>query len=76
MRPLDELLADVVGALVGQFEAASAEHRVVDLDLTLPIESRFATGTGLLASLPRGRMLTGFQVAATRMRLRLDWRAP
>jgi hypothetical protein len=62
MRPFGELLvalAGMVPARAGSRQAGLA-LRVSSLDLTLPIESRIEPGAELKASLPRGRLATGF----------------
>ena len=46
--------------------------RATDVDLTLPIESRIERGAVLHASLPRGRMATGFEMPLGRLSARFE----
>jgi hypothetical protein len=62
MRPLSELLtalADRITPAVTSEEAGLA-LRVSQLDLELPVEAQIGPGGELAASLPRGRLATGF----------------
>ncbi len=43
---------------------------VDDAHVTVPIESRIASDARLLATLPRGRLATGFQIPLGRVRAR------
>ena len=64
MRPFAEFIEALVEGLpqpAGSPEAGVVV-RATDVDLTLPIESRIEPGGVLHASLPRGRMATGFEV--------------
>jgi hypothetical protein len=65
---LDHLLAGV-GALAPAPPSGLALTR---LELDLPLEVRIGDGAVLLASLPRGRLATGFDLPRGRIRARLE----
>jgi hypothetical protein len=67
MLPFGELLLKLA-ALV----PVSGELTVREMELTLPIESRIGHGGELRASLPRGRLATGFDPPLTQMALRFE----
>jgi hypothetical protein len=70
---LDELLVSLAGDLspdVGSVVDGVRVH-VTTMDLDLPMEVRIAEGGRLLATLPRNRLATGFDLPAARMSLRL-----
>jgi len=49
---------------------------VAAMDLSLPLEARIAGGATLLASLPRGRLATGFDVPLGRLTAHFEVVAP
>lgn len=68
MRPLEELLVELAGSVSPHIGDVRGNVQVTDAEVSLPIE----TGSGggfLLASLPRGRLLTGFASATSQMRV-------
>lgn len=76
MRPLSELLtalADRVASTVVSEEAGLALH-VSQLDLELPLEAQIGPGGELAASLPRGRLATGFDPLLGKLRARFEVR--
>lgn len=68
MTGIDHLLAGV-GALA---PAASSGLALTSVELDLPLEARIGDGAVLLASLPRGRLATGFDLPRGRIRARLE----
>jgi hypothetical protein len=64
VSPFGDLLIQLGSALGGGAGApeAGVAVDVTAVDLTLPIEAIIGAGGELRASLPRGRMATGFQL--------------
>jgi hypothetical protein len=76
MRALDHLLValtDLVPVGVGS-KADDLFLHVRTLDLTLPVEARIESGGQLQASLPRGRLATGFDPRLARIHARFEVR--
>jgi len=73
MSPLVALLTELIAGMPQPTGSAEAGARVVatDVDLTLPIEARIDRD-GLHASLPRGRMSTGFAAPLGRLSARFE----
>lgn len=75
MRSLAEVVAEIVALVPAGADAA--EHglavQVTSLEITCPIEARIGAGGTLLASPPRGRLATGFDLPHARLRARFDW---
>ena len=69
MSPLSDLVIELVEALVDSVGAPAlgVALAITDIDVTLPLEARLGQGGELRASLPRGRMATGFQVPHGRL---------
>ena len=68
MRPLEDLLVELAASVSPQFGDARGHVQVTDAEVSLPIET--GNGGGLLtASLPRGRLITGFASATSQMRV-------
>jgi hypothetical protein len=72
MRPLGELLVSLAGELGARAESAEAglALAVTELDVVAPLEARLGAGAELTASLPRGRMATGFDPPLGRLTAR------
>jgi hypothetical protein len=68
---LIEALVDGLPQPTGSI-SAGVIVRATDVDLTLPIESRIQDGAVLHASLPRGRMATGFEMPIGRLSARFQ----
>lgn len=62
MNAVEELIVDLFASLPTDAggESVGVAVAVTELALTIPIESRVA-GAGLYATLPRSRMITGFE---------------
>lgn len=74
MRPFGELIVKLAGLVperAGSPEAG-VSLRVAGLDLSLPVESAIGHGGELAASLPRGRMATGFDPQLSTLTLRFE----
>ncbi len=74
MLPFGELLVELAGLVperAGSLAEGVALH-VSSLHLTLPIESRIGPAGELSASLPRGRLATGFDPPLTAVTLRFE----
>lgn len=74
MRRLEDLILALAAGLPAEEGGAAAGVRVevTSVDLTVPIETQVA-GDGLVqASLPRGQLATGYDVAHSRMAVRFD----
>ena len=72
MRPIDDLLIALAESLpvgAGSPETG-AVVAVTAVDVALPVEAHIGRDGELRASLPRGRMTTGFQVPHGRLRAR------
>ena len=72
MRGLEHLLVEVAEAIAPE-AGSPGEGMVVavrEAALDLPVETEIGRG-GVLASMPRGALATGFALAAGRMRLSL-----
>jgi hypothetical protein len=72
VRPFAELIEEIADGLprpAGE-PAAGVVVSATDVDLLIPIESRIEPGAVLHASLPRGRMVTGFQPVMGRLQAR------
>ena len=78
MGPFDELIAALAGLVPAAAESAEAQLALTaaDLQVDVPLESRIVDGGRLLASLPRGRVATGFDPPLGRMRARFRAEAP
>ena len=78
LRPLAEVLDEVTAPLPLEAGAPGigAMVTVSALDLELPLEMRIAAGAELRASLPRGRLATGFDVPLGRLVAHFDVVAP
>jgi hypothetical protein len=78
MRPLHAVLLELVDAVpTAAVDPDSGESLgVTAIDLELPMEWRIGGGAGLDASLPRGRLATGFDPPLGRLRLALERREP
>lgn len=74
LRPLAEVLSAVTGPLPLEAGGAAAGARVTvsTLDVDLPLEMRIGDGAELRASLPRGRMATGFDLPLGRLVAHFD----
>jgi hypothetical protein len=70
VKTLGDLLVDLAASLAHGAGAPEASIVVTSVDLTLPLEARIARGGELLASLPRGRLATGFQMPHGRLAAR------
>jgi hypothetical protein len=74
MQPFGELIVGLAG-LVPERAGSPGEGillRVGGLDLTLPVESRIGEGGELFASMPRGRMATGFDPKLSTLSVRFE----
>jgi hypothetical protein len=79
VNPLGDLMIALLGALppaAGHADGGATTVTVTDLDLTVPIESRIGHQGVLHASLPRGKMTTGFAVPLGRLQLRATVQDP
>jgi hypothetical protein len=74
LRPFAEVLDQVTAPLPLEAGDAAAGARVTvrTLDLDLPLEMRIEDGAELRASLPRGRMATGFDLPLGRIVAHFD----
>ena len=72
MRPLADLIVALVEGLPTSAgsEALGAIVAVASLELAVPVEARIGRSGELFATLPRGRMTTGFQMPHGRLRAR------
>ena len=72
MNHLEALIVGLVDALPA--DAGGPEHGVrvaiTSVDLTIPVETRLDAAGLVRASLPRGRLATGYDVQLSRMALR------
>lgn len=64
MNPLEELLLSLLDTVPLEADGADAGLRleVDEIELSFPIESRLARDGRFLASVPRGRIATGFDL--------------
>lgn len=78
MTPFEDVLAHLIWAFAEPSVPASAWARmdVTSVDLDVPLETRPSADGGLLASLPRGVMATGFEAPLARLRVRCREVAP
>jgi hypothetical protein len=72
VRPLGDLLVALAEALPAGAGAPElgAVVQVTSIDMALPVEARIERDGVLRASLPRGRMATGFHVPHGQLRAR------
>jgi hypothetical protein len=69
---------DLIGAVAQSLPSGAGDPRsgiaisVTDIELTIPIEVRLSKGAELRASLPRGRMSTGFVLPHARLFARFE----
>ena len=74
MNHLEMLIVGLVDTLPG--DAGGPEHGVRvaigSVDLVIPVETRVDAAGLIRASLPRGRLATGYDVEHSRMVLRFD----
>jgi hypothetical protein len=70
VKTLGDLLVDLAASLARGAGDAGTIVVVTSVDLTLPVEAHIARGGELLASLPRGRMATGFALPHGRLSAR------
>jgi hypothetical protein len=72
MLSLEQYLVELADSVLEQ--AGGPEHgvaiHVTQVDVSLPVESRFAEGGSLEVSPPRGRLATGFDAPHARLRAR------
>lgn len=72
MNQLEALIVGLVDAL--PVDAGGAEHGVrvaiTSVDLAIPVETRVDAAGAVLASLPRGRLATGYDVELSQLALR------
>ena len=76
MQPLERLLVDLADGVASLTDVGEGHLRVDGAELAVPLEGRAGEGATLLASLPRGRMATGFHTPHGRLRLRLTGGKP
>ncbi|MFH1465884.1 MAG: hypothetical protein ABIO70_15965 [Pseudomonadota bacterium] len=78
MRGLDALLLELADGLVE--EAGGPEQgvrvEVERVELALPVEARLDGAGRIVATLPRGRLVTGFMVPPGRLRVSFTRGAP
>jgi hypothetical protein len=74
MLPFAELLVRLAELVPARARSprSGVELSVSAMDLTLPIESRIVHGGELRASLPRGRMSTGFDPPLAQVTVRYE----
>jgi hypothetical protein len=72
VRPFADFLVEIAGSLPQRADAPDGTIAVAltSVAIAVPIESRIDTGGALLASLPRGRLATGFQLPVGRVSAR------
>lgn len=72
MTPLEDFVLAITDALLADAGGDTGPRvEVTDVSLELPVETRIAPGGRLLATLPRNRLATGFDVPAARIALRI-----
>ena len=78
MRPFGEILAALAGLAPTVSGSAAEGARLVasQLAVELPMEARIGQGGELTASLPRGRLATGFDPLLGRVTARFEVVAP
>jgi hypothetical protein len=73
MMRIEDLLMDLIDALATPHAAsAHVAIAVTDFDLDVPVEARMAADGGLLMTLPRGQLATGFERPLGRLRLHCE----
>ncbi len=74
MRPVGELVEALAAELTPRLEsgAAGLALEVTRLEVDAPIEARIGAEMGLAASLPRGRLATGFDPPLGHLRARFE----
>jgi hypothetical protein len=74
MRGLEDLLVQLAALVPTRFASWEAQVMLeaAGLDVSFPIESRIVLGDGLQASLPRGRLSTGFDPPLGRVVARFE----
>ncbi len=75
MVGFDELLIELLRALPTSAGDEDSQITVTDLELTLPLEARIDARGTLKATLPRGRMTTGFDLPHAHLRVRAEGKA-
>ena len=75
MVGFDELLIELLRALPTSAGDEDSHIAVTDLDMTLPLEVRIDSRGTLKATLPRGRMTTGFELPHAHLRVRAEAKA-
>lgn len=78
MKPLGDMLVHLAEALPAAAGDPAMELAiaVTGMELTLPVELRLHDGGELHASLPRGRLATGFDPPLGQVLVRFDVRTP
>lgn len=74
MRPLGELLVALANEIPSGADSAQAglSLSVQSLDIDLPVEAHIGPGAELSASLPRGRLATGFDPPLCKLMARFE----
>lgn len=67
MQSLEHFLVGLAEAVTASAEHASLRVSVTNAELEVPIETRAGNGGDLCASMPRGRLLTGFTPVTSRL---------
>jgi hypothetical protein len=75
MVGFDQLLIELMRSLPTSAGDEDSQIAVTDLDLEVPLEARIESRGTLKATLPRGRMSTGFDVPLARLRVRAEAKA-
>lgn len=70
MNTLEQLLASLADALPDDARGDAAALRCDLVQFDLPLESRIDRGVGLRASIPRCRIVTGFELPLGRVTVR------
>ena len=69
MRPLDELVVEILGDLLSVGGQPGLMLAVTGLDVSLPVEVLIGANARLWLSPPRGVMRTGFEMPLGRVRM-------